>query len=166
MLLPFSMDENNGWQTKPKKKDAYYKSMDRVRKVRYRLSKSERAVFDVEIEPEFINHSIEDKSKLSGLSIKQYREALSKINKKPTVQLAITTGLIEKDYTGNWFRRINKAIEWATENKDYKYVLILEREKALMMKRLIAGGRVAGESEDEGEPQLPEKMLPDLERFR
>ncbi|MGB7292423.1 MAG: hypothetical protein WBD99_09645 [Thermodesulfobacteriota bacterium] len=162
------MIENNGWQAKPKKKkDSYYKSMARVRKVRYRLSKSERMVFDVEIEPEYIDYSLEDKAKISGLSLKRYSEAFSKMNRKPTVKLAITIGLIEKDFTGNWFRRINKLIAWAEAEKDYKYILILEREKALMPKRLIATGRVAGESEDDGksEPELPKDMLPDLERW-
>ena len=159
---------NNGWGPRPKKKmkDAYYKSMDRVRKVRYRLSKNERGVFDVEIEPEYIDYSIEDKAKLSGLSVKQYREALDKIHIKPTVELAITNGLIEKDFNGNWFRRINKLIEWAEAKKDYKAVLAIEKEKMLVMRRLISSGRVAGKSEEEGEPQLREEMLPDLERFR
>jgi hypothetical protein len=121
--------------------------MERVRKVRYRLPKNERAVFDVEIEPEYIHHNIEDKIKQSGLSVKQYEEALETIKRKPTIRLMILYGLIENDLLSNSYRDLNQALEWAKAKKDYKAVLANHKEKMLVIILGVASSQLTNSDE-------------------
>ncbi len=159
--------ENGEWVWKGKKKrnKPFYLSMQMIRRVRYWLPKDQKKVFDAESDPDLMDSDIEEKARLSGLTAKLYTEALRKLNKQPTPKLMLTVAQIEKDFISNWYKRITEAIKWAEENKDYKAILAIEKEKTMIMKRLIATGRLISPFESEGkdnkEDQQPIEMRPD-----
>ena len=68
---------------RPQKKEkgkTVYPSMRMIRRVRHWMSKPVKAVFDAESNPNLMDSDIGEKARLSGLSVKQYKEALAELN--------------------------------------------------------------------------------------
>jgi len=98
-----------------------------------------------------MDSDIKEKARLSGLSVKEYEEALKRLNKSPTGLLMITIAQIEKDFLKNWFNRMNIALKLAEKKNDYKAIVMIEKEKQLTVERLIKVGRLASPFEKERE---------------
>jgi len=130
-----------------------YPSMRMVRRVRHWFKKPVKAVFDAESNPDYMDSDIREKARLSGLSIKEYEEALKQLNKSPTGLLMLTIAQLEKDFLKNWFNRMNIALKLAEKKKDYKAIVMIEKEKQLTVERLIRVGRLASPFEKEREEE-------------
>ncbi len=143
--------------TGKKKRKPIYSSMQLVRQIRHWLPKNVKRVFDTESDFKLKDLNIKEKVKTCGLTIKEYEQALTKLDKLTTGKLALLLNQVEQDFLANWLNRMNKATKWAEEKKDYRAILSLEKQKMLMMKRLMAAGRIVnpfsvqkeGEDEDE-----------------
>jgi len=130
-----------------------YPSMRMVRRVRHWFKKPVKAVFDAESNPDYMDSDIKEKARLSGLSVKEYDEALKQLNKSPTGLLMLTIAQLEKDFLKNWFNRMNIAIKLAESKKDYKAIVMIEKEKQITVERLIKAGRLASPFEKEREEE-------------
>jgi len=94
-----------------------------------------------------------EKARLSGLSIKEYDEAFKQLNKSPTALLMLTIAQLEKDFLENWFNRMSIAFKLAEKKKDYKAIVMIEKEKQITVERLIRVGRLASPFEKEREEE-------------
>ena len=113
------------------------------------MSKPVKAVFDAESNPDLMDSDIHEKARLSGLSVKEYKEALAELNNSPTGLLMLTLAQLERDFLQNWRRRMDSALKLAEEAKDYKAIAMIEKEKQLTVERLIKSGRMISPFEAE-----------------
>jgi len=80
----------------------------------------------------------------------------------------LTVAKLENDFIKNWFSRIDQALEWAEKKKDYKAIVMIEKEKQITIERLIKSGRLASpfessngeEKQDNEEKEIKLNPLP------
>ncbi len=119
-----------------------YSGVRMAQRIRWYIPKEFKPVFNQEADSANRGASIERKAMLAKMTVEDYQAGLDKFKLMPTVELGILLLKGELDFIRNWWNNIMMAEDLAKANKDYKGILMVEREKQMALKRLVETGRI------------------------